>query len=280
VPLSLVLGLLMSPGAAVAPAAEALAEGAARYEGRAAGARGAVASPVPIEAAIAAYRRAATLDPASLEASVGLLRSLFFRGGFTRADPATSRRVFAEARDVAVAAVDRLETRLGSLKGEARMKALRATPGASALYFWAGVSWGQWALTTSRLAAARQGTAGKIRDLVETSLALDPALEQGSAHVLLGRLHDQSPRIPFFTFWISRKTALQQLEAAHAMSPGNTVAQYFLAEAILRHAPERRAEAGRLLLECAAATPRPEFLVEDAHYAIQARQMLAALDAR
>jgi tetratricopeptide (TPR) repeat protein len=278
-PVSLVLGLLLSQ-AAVEPASQALAEGAARYEHRAQGARGPIARPEPIEAAIAAYRRALVLEPDSVEGSLGLLRALFFRGGFTDVDPDTERRVFAEARDVAVVAVARLEKRVGKLEGKARIVALRKVPGAAALFVWAGISWGQWAISTSKLAAARQGAAARIRDLGETSLAIDEGLEQGSAHVLLGRLHDQSPRIPFLTFWISRKAALRHLEAAHAMSPGNTLAQYFLAEALLRRAPERTAEAKRLLQECASATPRPDFLVEDAHYAAQARQRLDELESR
>lgn len=276
VPLPLALALLLT---CVPPSssAEAFAEGAALYQRRAEGARGPVASRVPIEAAIDCYRRGVDLAPDSVEGEVGLLRALFFRGGFTDAEVDTRRRVFTEARDVAAAAVDRLEKRASSRKGEARIASLREVPGAAPLYLWAGISWGQWALHTSKLRAARQGTAGKIRDLAATSLALDPDLEQGSAHVLLGRLYDQSPRIPFFTFWISRKTALRELDTAHAMGPGNTVAKYFLAEAILHRAPERRADAKRLLSDCASSTPRPEFLVEDAHYAAQSRRKLVEL---
>lgn len=276
-PASLALGLLLFR-APTESASDALAEGSARYEHRAEGAQGGTARPEPIEAAVTAYRRALVLDPDSVEGSVGLLRALFFQGGFTDADQDTQRRVFSEARDVAVEAVARLEKRVAKAEGKGRIVALRAVPGAAALYVWAGISWGQWAISTSKIAAARQGAAGRIRDLAETSLAVDPGLEQGSAHVLLGRLHDQSPRIPFLTFWISRKAALRNLEAAHAMSPGNTLAQYFLAEALLRRAPERRAEAKRLLQECATATPRHEFLVEDAHYALLARQRLSQLE--
>jgi hypothetical protein len=276
-PLPLALALLLSPVAGVSEADEAFAEGAALYARRADGARGPVASSVPIDAAIAACRRGARLDPDSVDGTVALLRALFFRGGFTDADAATRRRVFTEARDVAAAAVGRLEKRVGRRKGDARIAALGQIEGSGALYLWAGISWGQWALHTSKLSAARQGAAGRIRDLAATSLSLDPGLEQGSAHLLLGRLHDQSPRIPFFTFWISRTAALRHLETAHAMSPGNTVAQYFLAEVILHHAAGRRAEARRLLSECASSTPRPEFLVEDAHYAARSRRKLLEL---
>lgn len=279
-PLPLTLVVWLSPAASPPPVAVALAEARGLYERRAEGAEGPVASRVPIDRAIAAYRRALTLSPDSIEANVGLLRALFFLGGFTNADEDAQRSAFGQAKDLAVTAVDRLEERLGSPKGAARIVALRRVPGSAALYLWASVSWGQWALSTSKLAAARQGAAGKIRDLAETSIALDPGLEEGSAYVILGRLHDQSPRIPFLTFWISRQAALRNLGTALARSPINTLAQYFLADAILHHAPERRAEAERLLATCARATPRAEFLVEDAHYAEFARRRLAGLRPR
>ena len=277
--LPLILGLCLAPEAHLSPAAEALAEAHARYERRADGARGPVASRVPIEGAIAAYRRAAALDPGSIEARVGLIRALFFRGGFTDADPEAERRTFAEAKEVAVGAVLDLETSLGRPRGAARLAALGKVKDAAALYLWSSIAWGQWAISTSKLSAARSGAAGKIRDLAQTSIALDPTLEQGSAYLILGRLHDQSPRIPFLTFFISRKAALRNLELALSSSPRNTAAQYFLAEAILHHAPERETEARRLLAACASATPRPELRVEDAHYSELARLRLAELDA-
>jgi hypothetical protein len=278
--LPLLLCVAQAPPPSTPEPADALAEGAAWYRRRAEGSRGPLADPAPIEAATAAYRRARSADPDSIPAAVGLLRSLFLRGGFTDADADTRKRVFEEAKQAASEAVERLEARLGDPGGAARLAALRDVPGAAVLYLWAGVSWGQWALSTSKLSAARQGAAGRIRELGETSLALDPALEQGSAHVLLGRLHDQGPRIPFLSFWISREAALEHLETAHALSPGNSVARFFLADAILRRAPQRRAEAVRLLSECAAARPRPEYAVEDAHYAARSRQRLAELAAR
>src|SRR5262249_40784323 len=157
--------LLVSPPAA---AVEAFAEGAGLYERRAEGSHGGVASPAPIEGALAAYRRGLALEPDSVEGTVGLLRTIFFRGGDTDAAPETKRRLFAEGKDVAVAAIERLETRVSPRKGEARIAALREIPGAAPLYLWAGISWSQWALSISKLKAARVGAASRIRDLAET----------------------------------------------------------------------------------------------------------------
>ena len=79
------------------------------------------------------------------------------------------------------------------------------------------------------------------------------------------------------TGFVSRQEALSLLRRAHAVHPGNKVNQLFLAEAILRHEPGNRAEARALLERCATAEPRAEYLVEDAHYAALARDLLSTL---
>lgn len=251
---------------------EALTEGDAHYERRGAGASGPVASPREIEAAIAAYRRAVAACPGDATAISSLLRAIFFRGAFTGASRDEQRRLFTEARTLGEDEITQLERGLPS--GLERLAALRRVEGAPALYFWSAVSWGQWALASGKLAAVRQGAAARVRDLAQTAIDLDPDYEQGSGFVILGRLHDQTPRIPFLTFWVSRTQALQNLRRAYAISPKNTVTEFFLADAILRHDPKQRAEAQRLLTECANAPPRASHQVEDTHYAAKARERL------
>jgi hypothetical protein len=158
-----------------------------------------------------------------------------------------------------------------------RLQALAERPHAADLYFWSAVSWGQWALERGTLAAARAGAAGEIRDLALRVLAIDPRMEQGGADRLLGRLHHQAPKIPLFTGWISRTHALAHLQRALELGPHNTVNQVFLAEAILDIDPSRKDEARRLLALCAAAEPRPEYLVEDAYYSGEAKALLSGL---
>lgn len=254
-------------------AAEALAEGDRLFARRAEGRQGGVGHAG--NAAAAAYRRALAADPSSVEARTRLLHALFFRGGFCGAGASEQREVFDEAKRVAEEGVERLEEGLPR-KSPARLEALRRIPGAAPLYFWAAVSWGQWGMQ-HKLAAAWQGAAGRVRDLAQTALDLDPLMDQGSPYIILGRLHAEAPKIPLLTGWISRKKALEYLGRAHKISPVNTPALYFLADAILDHDPGRRAEAVRLLEACANAEPRPEYLVEDAHYAELARKRLAAL---
>jgi hypothetical protein len=258
-------------------AATGLAEGDAHYERRAEGARGLQADPVRIDAALAAYRRALAAAPESLEAVYKLQRALFFRASFCGAPDAEGKRLFDEGRKLGQRAVDRLERQAAGKRGSERIAALRAVPDAPPLYFWTAVCWGQWAVLHGKLAAARTGAAGRVRDLAQTLLELDAALEQGGADRLLGRLHHQAPRIPLLTGWVSRPKALAHLRRALELGALNTVNQVFLAEGLLDLEPARKQEARELLTRCAEAVPRPEYQVEDAFYAAEARRLLAGL---
>jgi tetratricopeptide (TPR) repeat protein len=258
-------------------ASAALAEGDAHYARRAEGAHGGQAQAAEADAAAAAYRSAVAADPESLLARAGLIRALFFRSAFVPVTADQRQALLDEARQVGIAGVARADQRLGRATGAARLEALRRMPHAVDIHFWAAVAWGEWALSHGKLAAARQGAGGRIRDLAQTVVDLDPDFEQGGGQRILGRLHDQSPRIPFLTGWVSRDKAVAFLREALAHGPRNTVNQLFLAEALLNHQPDKREEARRLLERCAAASPRPEFLVEDAYYAELSRRRLAAL---
>ena len=269
------LALLLPPPSPPS-AQELVAEGNAHYERRAAGARGAVPDPAQVEAAMAAFRRAVTLDPHSLEARVGLLRAIFFRGGFCPIADAEQVKIFEEAKRLAEETVQSLEKSLGTPRGAPRIQALRSVPLATSLYFWSAVSWGQWA-ADHKIAAAWQGAAARMRDLAQTVVDLDPSMDQGSAYLLLGRLHAECPRIPMLTRWISRPQAIVYLRKALDVGPRNTPNMYFLADAILDNDPAHADEARRLLETCASVEPRPEYLVEDAHYAAMARARLSAL---
>lgn len=255
----------------------ALAQGDEEYTRRAEGALGATALPGPVDAAIASYGRALRLRRDSCLARSKLLRALFFRASFCGSGPEERKGRFEEARLIADEGVSRLEQAVSGRKDAARIAALREIPDAGEALYWAAVAWGEWALGRSRLAAARAGAAGRIRDLAQSVIDLDPKLEEGGGYRILGRLHDQSPKIPFVTGFVSRAEALALLRRAHAVHPGNVVNQFFLAEAILRHEPGSRAEARALLTRCATAEPRAEYLVEDAHYAALARDLLPSL---
>ena len=198
-----------------------IAQAEARYAQRALDARGELAAPAQVEAAIVAFRRALVLAPESIPARTGLLRALFFRGGFCGEAGATQKATFEEAKRLAEESMRRLEARAAALRAASRLEAMRQIPGAAGLAFWSAVAWGQWSLD-HKVAAAWQGAAAKVRDLGGLALALDPGYEQGSPYLMIGRLHAEAPKIPFLTGWVSRQKALDSLRQALAVSPGNT----------------------------------------------------------
>ena len=260
-------------------AVELLSRADAIYARRAEGARGAIAATGPVDAAVAAYKAVLKVDDGSLAARAGLLRAIFFRGSFCDTPPDEQVRLFEEAKQIADDTVQKVERSLGAVKGPVRIAALRRFPAATQVYLWAAVSWGQWSVD-HKLAAVWQAAAPRIRDLAQTVVDLDPAMDQGSAYLILGRLHSECPRILMLTRWISRTKAIAFLRQALEAGPDNTPNLFFLADALLNHQPAQADEARQLLERCARAEPRPAWAVEDAHYAQMARERLASVPRR
>jgi tetratricopeptide (TPR) repeat protein len=266
-------------GAAPAPteAPAALERGDQAYGRRAEGARDGVAQAAVVDEAIRAYREALAAHPESGAAVVRLLRAMHFRASFCGASEDEQKALFAEAAEIGQRAVDRLEVRVAPHEEAARLAALRALPDAASVYYWSAACWGQWGLLHGKLASARKGIAGKVRTYAQTSIDLDPRVEEGGGFRLLGRLHDQAPRIPLLTGWVSHEKAIPLLRRSLAIGPENVVTRYFLADAILLRAPADRREAVSILEALAGQTARPGWEIEEAYYARRARERLAAL---
>lgn len=269
--------VLLSGRAVAADPAASIAEGDSHWEKRAEGAAGEIAKTVEIDAAVKAYRAALTAQPGSVAARARLLRALYYRGVYCGASAEERKSFFGDAKKVGDAGVDRLEMVLGGAKGSARIDALRKEPEAVAIYYWTAACWGEWALAYGKFAAAKEGAAARIRDLAQTVIDLDPAFEEAGGARILGRLHHQSPKIPFITGWVSRDDALANLRKAVATGPKSKSNAFFLAEAILDYEPAKKAEAKQLLEKAASEPNRPELAVEEAHYAALARKKLAEL---
>ena len=263
-------------GDATSPVAEALEAGDAHYARRGEGASGGTALPFHADGALVEYRRALALDPRSLDARLRLMRAIFFRTGFCgEMEDHDKVRLLDEAKKAAEEAVAEVDA-AGRRKGRAPdTPAVAAVPTAE-VYLWAAVSWGQWAVY-HRLSGAWQGAPKRIRDLAQAVLSIDPGTAQFGAYIILGRLHCEAPRVPLITGWVSCEKGLSFLRQGLAGAPDNQALVYFLADELLRRDRSRREEARALLERCAASTPRPEFPVEDAHYAEQARERLAEL---
>lgn len=265
---------------ATAEAAEAIARGDAAWERRAEGAQGGRAARGPIAAAVAAYEEALKSSPDDLEASWKLLRALWFQGDYTGNGNEEKQRIFGRGKGVADAAWAAVGKRVGAAKlasvsARDRAAALRGIPEAPPLLLWSAAVYGLWGDAYGKLAAARQGVGGKVRDWGETLVALDERYEGGAGHRVLGRLHSEAPKVPFFTGWVDHDRAITELEKAVAMAPEELSNPYYLADAILRHRPRAKARAIDLLHQVAAAKPRPDHLVEDASMSADAERKLA-----
>jgi hypothetical protein len=249
---------------------------------RAEGSTGGRALSGPIDLAIDACRAALAAEPDSLEVRWRLMRALYFKGEHTTDDPIAKRTLFDGGRMVA-------EQTLAILRREAGREAHRdfakATPvelvphvkaNAAAVpsFLWAAVDWGKWALVFGKLAAVKQGAAAKIRDYAQAVILLDPAYDGGGGYRVLGRLHHQTPAVPFFTGWASRSEALKNLRLAVETGPRNLVGRQFLAEAMWEYEPARRGEARALLQRILAETPAPDDLVENRKTQEEAAQLL------
>ena len=285
IPILFCLSFLAAPlaaqsGPVPAPAdatATLLASADAHYANRASNAQGARANPAEIDAAINDYRALLKQSPDAIPVRWRLQLALFFRAVYCGETSERRKKILGDARAIGDVAVANLEAPLKGKPAAARLAALRAIPEAAALYLWDAVVWGEWALAYGKMAAARQGAAAKIRDLSQTVIDLDPALEEGAGYRVLGRLHHQSPSIPFITGWVNHKLAVPLLRKALAIGPINRVNRFFLADALLDGDAAARREAATILHACATDTPRPALQVEDSEYAARCRTRLADL---
>ncbi|HEY2797123.1 MAG TPA: hypothetical protein VGK26_04480 [Thermoanaerobaculia bacterium] len=251
-----------------------------RQEGR----NGSIASPGPINQAIANYDEAARA-PDQLEARWKLARALYFKGVYTGLDQDSRRAVFEKAKRVSEEAIALLNKGIAG-NVEDVQDVLKLGPNflagklkdrseAPPTYFWAAVAWGQWALAKGKVDAAKAGAAETIRDYALTVIGLDPDFEEGGGYRIVGRLHDQAPWIPFVTGWVSESEGIKYLRLALDKDQRNFVNRHFLAEAL--HKGDAKAQAEALSLEESIVndSPSPQHLVEDLKIQDDARANLA-----
>ena len=257
-----------------------VSEGDRHYAARATGAQGARAATAPIDAAIAAYLHAIAQNANDVEAHARLLRAYRFKGAYVAANNEEKKKIYAVAKtagDKALAVVGRLVAARG-VKADAAEKNVaavaRAIPHAADVYLWDAVNWGEWALAYGKMAAARQGAADRIRREATIASLIDPALEGGAPARVLGRLHDQTPHIPFITGWASSKEAVKFLEQSLKLDPTNKVTLVFLAEALVSNDSASKPRAIQMLRTAISAPIHPEYAVEDAGAIDDARAVL------
>jgi hypothetical protein len=280
------IGLWLAATAATAGGHQAaLARGDAAWAERAAERRGARADPGSIGRAVTAYEEAVVAAPDSIAARERLLRALFFQGRFA-AGEAEAGEIYLAARELAEEGLARLAAELGRRepfdRGDAGeiATALGGRPEAAALFFWAAAHWGLWGERGGVMAALRQGVARKVARYAELARRIDERYEAAGGHRILGRLHSEAPRVPLVTGWVDRGLAVAALERAVEIAPEEPLNRLYLAEALLRFRPRRRAEALALLEILAGEEARPDRPLEDGHTLSEARRLLDRARAR
>ncbi len=277
--LPLVLCLQSAAGASVL---EALGRGDQAYARRAEGHAGPWAAPGPISEAIAAYEEAVAAEPENHLARTKLLRALFFKGDYSLEDRDAKLCVFERGQILGEEGIDRLLAgtrfdRRGGKDFRDLVQHLDNQPGAAGIYYWTAVHWGVWGRHRGKIAAARQGVAGKIRDYAAIVNAIDSGYDRGGGHRMLGRLHAEAPRIPLVTGWVNRKKAISELETARSFSDDPLTLLYFI-EALLDYDTSRRNEAMDLLRGLVTRKEGPDDLVEEMRAVSDARTLLDRLD--
>lgn len=272
-----VLFAILAAPAATGPAA-ALDAAEESYARRAEGSDGPDCAPRNIEAALDGYRQAIALDANSLAARRGFLRAVFFRVGFCKVEPGALALLFDEAKRLGDETVKRLEAGASGSRREKLTTALRADPLAAEVFLWTAAAWGQWAVH-HKIAAAWQGTAGKMRDLVEVVNFVAPETLDGGGYLILGRLHTEAPKIPFLTGWVSKQKGIRAMREGLKFLPDGKNHLFFLGSALVEHDPQAREEGLAMLRRCAETPASPQNVIEDRHYMDKASRLLAALGA-
>lgn len=260
------------------PLSAQIAEGDRHYAGRAEGAQGARAKAGPIDAAIAAYQRAVAQAPDDLEAHWKLLRAYRYKGAYVAVNAEQKKQIYGLAKSAGEKALAATYRKLGVNEKSPEKQvaeAARKVPGAAEVFLWDAVNRGEWALAYGKMAAARQGAADRIRRGATIAHLANPRLQGGAPSRVLGRLHDQTPRIPFVTGWASSKEALRFLHESLKIAPDDKLTMLFLAEAMVANDSATKPQAVRILRGVVNNPNDPEYPVEDAAAVEDAKALLA-----
>ncbi len=265
-----ILLALALPASLLAQESSPLAEADRLWALRAEGSAGGHARAAAIDPVITACRAALAQEPGSVAARGRLMRALYFKGEYVADDVTEKRLIFDEGRKAAEEALEILRGDVSKAGSKDVAKAspvelaprLKGRTDAVDAFLWAAADWGKWSLAFGKMAAVKQGAAAKIRDYAQAVVLLDPAYDGGGGYRILGRLHHQTPSVPFLTGWASRSEALKNLRLAVAAGPRNFVGRQFLAEALWDYESDKRAEARALMQALIEEAPQPDELVE------------------
>jgi len=259
-----------------------VADGYQHWAARAEGHTGGHAKADHANAAIAAYTNAVKANPNDLDARWKLLRTLRFKGAYTTSSLDEKKAIYNDAKKAGEGAIAVLDAQLRA-KGVSSVTkatekqvadAARQIPGAGEIFLWDAINWGEWALAYGKMAAVREGAADRIRREATIAYLIDPKMEGGSPSRVLGRLHDQTPHVPFITGWASSKEAVKFLAESYKIDPSNKITGTFYSEAMVDNNSDAKPAAIKMLEGIVAAPNNPEYEVEQAAATDDARALL------
>ncbi len=264
------------------PSFAQIADGDQQWAVRAEGQQAGKAKAAHVDAAIAAYQKAIAQNPNDLEARWKLLRAIRFKGMYVASSSDEKKAIYNQGKEAGKQAMALLDRQLAA-KGvksdkDASEKQIadvaRTIPGAGEIFLWDSINWGEWALAYGKMAAVREGAADRIRREATIAMLIDPKLEGGAPARVLGRLHDQTPRVPFITGWASSKEAVRFLNESLKIDPANKITRVFLADAMVSNSSSTKPQAIQMLKEVIAAPNPPEYEVEQAAATEDAKVLL------
>lgn len=247
---------------------------ALRHEGM----KNGLALRAAVEKAVQAYESELHADPASLVRRAALMKALYFLGRYTGASMGEQKTICGKGKTLGEVGKTQLLQKTGLKnfdKPEQAVAKLKDIPGAAEFFFWDGALIGQWALAYGKMAAAREGAAKVILNSGTLASLLDEKMEDAGGHRVVGRLHHQTPSIPFITGWASNKEAMKHLSKAVESGPANPMNYWFYGEVLMDEG--KKAEARSVLKRGSALPIRPDKLTEDTDSLGNIRKLLAKL---
>ena len=229
-------------------------EGVRWYNQRTSGATGLKAKQEHIDKAIAYFQKSMSIKSHELESGIYLMRSYISKARFTQDSDSDKRKTFQLAKEIG----DRLVPKYPISK-ELRFEYLS--------------SWGQWGEMRGVFRAAKEGVVDKVRAEMETLVKLDPEFRNAVGERSLAVLNLRVPKIPFILSLTDKKKSLQMTSSIIRRYPDDIGNNIYHAEALIENGREK--EAITYLQRALSMQPEQEYLLEDRHFHLEAKQMLA-----
>lgn len=227
-------------------------KGVEYYKKRATEADSFSARHTTIDSAIFHLQLALKHKQQSKQASAFLLKSYYFKGMYTNLSESDQKELFEQGR----------------LFGN---KVKNKYPESVPILFWYGANIGRWASTHGFLASAKQGIAGKLRDVCHDIISLDSTYQGGGGYRILAQVHYHAPYIPVFLNWPSDKKAYRLITKAMNIAPDHPTNRMLYAEILLEFDEDEKARKQLKFLR--NFDPRSDNLVEDRFIKYRAEQL-------